>query len=101
MNWFVNKKELHNVLLNLSYLDSLIRNDYDDLIENFNNELAALSFIDEKELVYQVKYSSIPYLETFPKKQEENVPFVNEFKNTLYYDHECYIFTSYVPLVIK
>ena len=98
---FVNKKEMHNVLLNLSFLDSLIRNDYNDLIENFNNDLAALSFIDEKELVYQVKYMSIPYLETFPKKQEENIPFVNEFSNSLYYDHECYIFTSYVPMVIK
>ena len=98
---FASVKEMQTVLENLLFLSSLIENDMSDITEAVKNEKAVISYVNKEKFEYFVKYDNLPLLEHMPSKGPINIDFYNEFKDMVYVNEECYLFSSYVPLVIK
>ncbi len=96
-----NENEIKMVLERMSYLSSIISNEFDDIINAFQNGLSVVSYVDLKECVYQLSYIPLPYLEHNPKYKPVNNNFIEEYKNKTFISDECYMFTSYLPIVIK
>ncbi len=91
-------KELYN---HLSYINSIVENEYDKVIDAFKKDLCVFSIIDEKNFTYEMILRPLPYLETKERNYKTNKEFVLEFKDKEFVNSDCYLFLSYAPLVIK
>jgi len=96
-----NAKELKILLDELYFISCLLEYDYNDVKEAFKKEYAAVSVVDNRERKYNVVYRPLPYLEEPLRKKPINVAFSDEFKDSYFMNDECYLFTSYLPVVIK
>lgn len=96
-----NVKEIEILLTNLYYLNSIIPQEFNDIIEAFKKNDSVVCFMDEKRLEYSVIYRPLPYLECKIKKEKPNIQFVEEFKNSTYLNDECFFSASYLPVIIK
>ena len=96
-----NDEELDIILERLSYLDCLITNEYDDVIAAFEKGLSVVSYVNLDEYLYNVSYLPLPYLEKNPKQKPKNEDFINEYQNKPFFNDECYLFTSYLPIIVK
>ncbi len=98
---FANNKELLLMLRYLNYLESVIKNEFKDIVEAFKNGLTVISLMDTDAYEYSVLYEGLPLLERNFRKSKGNTEFVEEFRNKPFIDEECYFFASYLPLVSK
>lgn len=96
-----NEDELKIILERLSYLDSLITNEYKDIIDAFEKGLSVVSYVNLEKYLYNVSYLPLPYLEKNPKLKPVNEDFLNEYLNHSFLNDECYLFTSYLPIIVK
>ncbi len=96
-----NDSEISKIVDYLYILDSILANELNDIQNAFENNLCVHSIIDTLKYEYQISYVNIPYLETIPRKAKENMEFVLEFKEKTFVDSECYIYLSYLPLIIN
>lgn len=94
-------KELSMVVERLGYLTSIIENEYNDIIKAFNDNLSVVAYVDLQMFMYHTNYVPLPYLEHNPGFKKEKEDFVLEYKDKMYYNDDCYVFTSYLPIVIK
>ncbi len=101
MKRFANKKEMIKLIKNCEFVYSLVKDNYKDTIEAFNDAKSPISFIDEKLLVYRTMYSDLPNLSISPRRMPINKQVVEEFKEFTYTGEECYMFVAYTPLIIK
>ncbi len=95
------QSELNMVLEKLGFLSSLIENEFTDIVSALNKGLSIVSYVDLENYVYNVSYLPLPFLEKNPKFKPINEDFVNEYKNKTFINDECYLFTSYLPIIIK
>ncbi len=91
-------KELYN---HLAYVNSIVQNEYDKIVEAFSKELCIYSLIDDEKYTYEMILRPLPYLETKLRNYKMNNDFVLEFKDKPFINSECFMFLSYAPLVIK
>lgn len=96
-----NTSELKMVLEKLSYLSSIISNEYNEILDAFKEGLSVVSYVDLEQYLYHVSYLPLPFLEKNPKFKPINNDFINEYKNKPFINDECYLFTSYLPIIIK
>ena len=96
-----NKKEIGLLLDYLSFLKSIINNELEDILEAYRNGNVAFTLMDNVNYEYSIIYRPLPNLETFPKQTKVNQQLVDEFKNKVYIDDDCYVFTSYAPTAVK
>lgn len=96
-----NDKEIKIYLTYLELISSIISNEYNDIIEAFENTYATVIIMDKQNFEYSIIYRPLPYLETIPRAMKANVEFADEFKNGTYINDDSYFFTSYVPVVVK
>lgn len=85
----------------LEYMASIISNEYNDIVSNFKESNATVAIMDVKNMQYSIIYRPLPYLETKIRELKGNVEFANEFKDKPYLNDDCYLFASYLPIVIK
>lgn len=97
---FATYEELNLVLEILSFLNSMIENEHDDLIKAFDNELSVVSFVNLNNYTYSNRYMPLPILERPYNKTKINIDFVNEYQNKELTSGECYVFTTYLPVII-
>ena len=97
----VNDKELKMVFERLNYLDSIIDNEYNDVKSAFEKGLSVVSYVDLANYLYSLSYIPLPFLEHNPKAKPVNENFVLEHKEETFINDECYLFTSYLPIIIK
>ncbi|MGM9969503.1 MAG: hypothetical protein ACI35S_03800 [Anaeroplasma sp.] len=97
---YANEKEEKKFLDNLYFLDDLIKNEFNDIIEAFNSQKSVLSCVDELNRRYSVMYDDLPYLETKPRKNPINQQFYDEFKEHSFIDDECECKFDYLPFSI-
>ena len=83
------------------FLDSLIANEEMEIIEAFNQDYAVIVSLNYERKEYSCLYRPLPYLEMMPKKMGVNTQFIEEYKNHLYTNEDCYLFTSYLPVAVK
>ena len=83
------------------FLNSLIPNEELSVIEAFNENRCVLASFNKERLEYSCIYRSLPYLEIMPNRSPINFDFVNEYKDHLYLNEDCYLFTSYLPVAVK
>ena len=96
-----NFEELKNVFTILEYLSSIIANEYNDITLAFSNGLSAVAYVDLNEFIYHIAYHPLPYLESNPRLKPINLNFVNEYKESNFINEDCYLFTSYLPIIVK
>lgn len=96
-----NDKELLMIVERLGYLTSVIENEYSDVIKAFNDNLSVIAYVDLQMFMYHTNYAPLPYLEHNPSFKKEKEDFVLEYKDKTYYNDDCFVFTSYLPIVIK
>ncbi len=96
-----NLNELKMILEKISYLSSIIQNEFNDLVNAFNQGLSAVAYVNLEEYLYHISYLPLPFLEKNPKYKPVNQDFLNEYKNKTFINDECYLFTSYLPIIIK
>jgi len=96
-----NDLEITELYKHLSYLNSIIEAEFDRIIDAFSKELCVYSIIDDENYTYEMILRPLPYLETKSRLNKVNNEFVLEFKNMDFQNSECYLFLSYMPLVIK
>ena len=94
-------KEIEKISLYAIFLDSLIQNEFNDIIEAFNQDDCVVVSLNHEAREYSCLYRPLPYLEVMPKKLGVNLPFVEDYKNHVYINDECYLFTSYLPVSVK
>ena len=98
---FASKKEEKVLYENLCLLKSILENEYNDLIEIFKKNLSCLAEADTEKLEYKLSYQPLPYLIIEEKKEKIHEDFTNEFKDITYLNENCYIFVSYLPIIIE
>ena len=96
-----NEEELKIILERLSYLDSIISNEYKDIISAFERGLTVVSYVNLEQYLYNVSYLPLPYLEKNPKLKPINQDFINEYLHKPFLNDDCYLFTSYLPIIVK
>lgn len=96
-----NDLELKDLYNHLAYINSIVSNEFDRVIEAFANELCIYSIIDDEKYTYEMILRPLPYLETKERNYKKNDDFILEFKDKEFINSECYLFLSYAPLVIK
>lgn len=96
-----NQKEMDIFFEYIEFLLSLIKNEYNALIENFKEGNAAISIINSEEFRYSLVLRPLQSLEKMPKSLSVNQEFVEEFKDSAYVNSECLIFSSFMPVVIE
>lgn len=83
------------------FLDSLITNEQNDILEAFKRGDAVLTSLNHERLEYSVIYRPLPFLEKMPNKLKANMQFVKEYENSIYLNDECFLFATYLPVSIK
>lgn len=94
-------KDLKLYHMVLEYMASIISNEYNDIVSNFKEGNATVAIMDIKNMQYSIIYRPLPFLETKIRELKGNVEFANEFKDTTYINDDCYMFASYLPIVVK
>ena len=96
-----NLEELNMVLSRLDYLGCIIANEYVDIKAAFENGYLAIAYVDLEKYLYHISYHPLPFLESNPRVKPINENFVNEYKDSTFINDECYLFTSYLPIIVK
>ena len=97
----VTDNELKMVFERLNYLDSIISNENNDIKSAFEKGLSVVAYVDLANYLYSLSYVPLPFLEHNPKTKPINDNFVLEHKDEAFVNDECYLFTSYLPIIIK
>lgn len=98
---FATEKEIKILMQHLEYLASIIPNEFEDIKEAFKQNNSVIALMEPEKFQYAVVYRPLPYLESMPKKCKANLNFIENFKDCVYIDDECYCFASYIPVTIK
>ena len=98
---FASKKEEKVLFENLCLLKSIIENEFNDLQDIFKKNLACLAEADPEKLEYKLSYQPLPYLNIESKKEKVHEDFTSDFKDITYLNENCYIFVSYLPIIIE
>lgn len=103
MKRYANKKELNELLENIEFIYSFVKDDnnFIDSMSAFETERMPISFIDNKRLEYTTTFLPIPNLSVMPRKLPVNNQVVEEFKNIQFTGETCYMFCAYTPLIIQ
>lgn len=95
---YLSLKELDKVLDYLYYLSSLLSNEKEDVIKAFEEQKMVFSFFNPEELVYEVRYSGMVNLESFPAKHAKNQDFIADNQLLNYTEDHCYLLHAYLPI---
>ena len=98
---YCNDNEVGDFILASSFMQSFLKNDYQDIKECFNNGYTAMAYIDTDKLSYNARYQDLPYLVPEKRKLKENKEFIEEFKNFKYIDDSIDFYTTYLPIKIS
>lgn len=85
----------------LELIHSILKNEYNEIVEWFKENESITAIMDKKLLEYQLIYRPLPYLEKMPKLSPANSGFIDEFNDCVYLNDECYLFTGYLPIIIE
>ncbi len=96
-NRYLTSKELDGILDCFYYLSSLISNEEEDLEKAFEQDKMALAVFNNKEMLYEIRYTDLFNLERFPKNHPCNDEFVTENQQWKFTDDTCYLVHSYIP----
>jgi len=95
------KKEISILSLYGVFLASLIPNEHQDIVNAFLEGNSVLAELDINEKRYSAFYQPLPYLQIPLTSMPVNEPFVEDYKNRTYLNEDCYLYTSYLPVIIK
>ena len=95
---YLSNKEFDKVISFLYYLNSLLKNEQTDILSAFETERIVMGFFDNVEMSYEVRYTGMVNLETFPTNKKANIPFIEEHDLTSYTDDVCHIGHCYFPV---
>lgn len=96
-----NNKDMKVLLIYLELMASILNNEYNDIVHWFKENESIVAIMDEEKLEYDIAYRPLPYLERKPRALKANEGFIEEFKDCTYLNDECYLFATYMPVVIK
>lgn len=95
---YLSSRELDRCVAYMYYLMSLLKNELPDILEASRNERITVAAFDTTHLTYEVRYSRMVDLETFPSFKRMDKAFVKEFQNSTYVDDICHIAQCYLPI---
>lgn len=96
-----NANEMEILFEQLFFISCLLDEDYEPIVEAFKSEKSVVSIVSSDEKRYNVIFRPLPYLEENPRRSPINKAFAEEFSNSYFINDECYLFTSYLPVIIK
>lgn len=91
------KVDLDIAIQYIQYTYALISEEFNDIIEAFNEGKVVVSIFDNVEYRYSIIYRNLPLLETFPKQKAIEKEFVSDFTNSVYVDDVCHLIHTFVP----
>jgi len=94
-------KDMKTMLEYFELISSVLKNEFNDVVTWFKENESIVAVMDKNRLEYELIYRPLPYLEKMPKLLPKNKEFIDEFSNCTYLNDECYLFASYLPVVIK
>ncbi len=95
---YLSSKELDHCLTYVYYLMSLLKNELQDILEASKNERITVAAFDTTHMTYEVRYSRMVDLETFPRYKKAEGEFIKEFQDSTYVDDTCQIAQCYLPI---
>ena len=95
------KADLLNILYYLTYLHSMIENDFDQLKEIFDNELMAMGTFNNEKMTYKIGPLPDITFERLPGLKKVNEPFYEEAIKYNYISEKCRIGRLYLPIKEK
>lgn len=94
-------KDMSILLEYFELIASILNNEYEDIVYWFKENESIVCLMNKEKLEYEIIYRHLPYLEKKPRLLKANEGFIEEFRNCTYVNDECYLFASYLPVVIK